>query len=127
MPAAWSDAKRVEVVTTYLVLGKAPMVEAVTGVPAKTIRDWRMQPWWKELEDEIRCEETAELDSKLSKIVDRSLSTVMDRIENGDYILDSRTGVVRRIPVKLRDVHKVSTELIDKRLLLRKDKTCLLP
>ncbi len=117
----WSEAKKIEVVTTYLALGKAPMVEAVTGVPRQTIRIWKMQPWWKELESEIRHEETQELDSKLSRIVERSLDVVVDRIENGDFILDSRSGEVRRVPVKLKDVHKVSTDLIDKRMLLRKD------
>lgn len=116
----YTDAKKVEVVTTYLVLGKAPMVEAVTKVPATTIRAWKMQPWWKELEQEIRADESAELDGKLSKIIDRSLDCVIDRIENGDFILDSRTGSVKRVPVKMKDVHKVSADLIDKRDLIRK-------
>ena len=115
----YSDAKKVEVVTTYLVLGKAPLVEAATGVPRGTIRTWKMQPWWKELEAEIRSDEDQELDAKLSKIVDRTLDTVVDRIENGDYILDSRTGSVKRVPVKMKDAHKVSVDLIDKRNLLR--------
>lgn len=115
----YSDAKKVEVVTTYLVLGKAPLVEAATGVPRGTIRTWKMQPWWKEMEAEIRSEEDMELDSKLSKIVDRTLDAVVDRIEHGDYILDSRTGSVKRVPVKMKDAHKVSIDLIDKRNLLR--------
>lgn len=114
-----SDAKKVEVVTTYLILGKAPLVEAATGVPRGTIRTWKMQPWWKEMEADIRSEEDVELDGKLSKIVDRTLDTVIDRIEHGDYILDSRSGTVKRVPVKMKDAHKVSVDLIDKRNLLR--------
>ena len=116
----YSEVKKIEVVTTYLALGKAPMVEAVTGVPRQTIRVWKMQPWWKELVDEIQSDETQELSSKLTKIIDRSLDVVVDRIEHGDFLLDSRTGQVRRVPVKLRDVHRVSTDLIDKRQLLKK-------
>ena len=115
----YTDAKKIEVVTTYLVLGKAPLVEAATGVPRGTIRQWKMQPWWKELESDIRVEEDQELDSKLSRIVDRTLDTVVDRIEHGDYILDSRSGTVKRVPVKMKDAHKVSVDLIDKRNLLR--------
>lgn len=119
---AYTEAKRVEVVTTYLALGKAPMVSAVTGVPSQTIRQWKCETWWKELEDEIRREETAELDSKLSRIVNRSLDVVVDRIENGDFILDSRSGTIKRVPVKMRDVHKVSIDLIDKRQLIMRKK-----
>lgn len=115
----YTDAKKIEVVTTYLALGKAPMVEAVTGVPRQTIRQWKMQPWWKDLVNEIQTEEDSELDGKLSRIIDRSLDAVVDRIDNGDFILDSRSGTIKRVPVKLKDVHKVSTELIDKRNLIR--------
>ena len=120
MSKPYSDAKKIEVVTTYIALGKAPMVEAVTGVPRDLIRQWKMQPWWKELELEIRSEETAELDTKLAKIVDRTLDCIIDRVDNGDFILDSRSGTIKRVPVKLKDVHRVSTDLIDKRILLRK-------
>lgn len=117
----WGDKKKIEVVTTYLALGKAPMVEAVTGVPRQTIRIWKMQPWWKELEEEIRREETLELDSRLSKVVNKSLDVVMDRLENGDYVFNSKTGRVSRIPVKMRDAATATNTLIDKRQLLRKN------
>lgn len=115
----WSDKKKIEVVTTYLALGKAPMVEAVTGVPRQTIRIWKMQPWWNDLVKEIRQSEDQELDGKLSRIIDKSLDAVNERIEGGDFILDSKTGQVKRIPVKLRDVHRVTTDLLDKRSLIR--------
>ena len=115
----YTDAKKVEVVTTYLILGKAPLVEAATGVPRGTIRQWKTMPWWKVLEAQIHADEDQALDGRLSKIVDRTLDTVVDRIEHGDYILDSRSGTVKRVPVKMRDAHKVSIDLIDKRNLLR--------
>lgn len=117
----YTEKKKIEVVTTYLALGKAPMVEAVTGVPRGTIRIWKMQPWWKELESEIRNEETLELDAKLSKIVNKSLDLVADRLDNGDFMYDPKSGKVKRIPVKMRDAERVSSNLIDKRQLIRKN------
>jgi hypothetical protein len=63
----WSDAKRIEVVTTWLALGKIPLVAACTGVTEGTIRQWRTQPWWKELELSIQTESDQELDAKLAK------------------------------------------------------------
>lgn len=120
-PTGWhSEKKKIEVVTTYLAVGKAPMVEAITGVPRATIRQWKMKPWWKELVEEIRSEETLELDAKLRKIVDKSLDTVVDRLENGDFSRNPKTGKLSRTPVKMRDAERVASELIDKRNLIRK-------
>lgn len=119
MSKIWSDQKKVEVVTTWLALGKVPMVEQVTGVPRATIKQWKLQPWWQELVNEIQNEEDLELDAKLRKVVDRSLEAVMERIDGGEFVLDSRTGTVKRIPVKLRDVHRVMADVIDKRSLIR--------
>ena len=116
----WSEAKRLEVVTTYLVLGKIPFVSATTGVPAGTIRQWRTQPWWKEIEISVQTDGDIELDAKLAKRVDKALDLVMDRLENGDYLYDPKTSEFIRKPVNMKDTWKVSTEMIDKRLLLRK-------
>lgn len=118
-PNGWGDEKRVEVVTTYLAVGTAPLTFAVTGVPVNTIRQWRLLPWWKELEDQIRQEDDAQVDVKLKRIVDKSLDIVMDRIENGDIILQ-KDGSVSRRPINIGLAHKVSTEMLSKRDLIRK-------
>ena len=116
----WSDAKRLEVVTTWLVLGKIPLVSATTGVPEGTIRQWRTQPWWKEIEVSVQTETDQELDAKLAKRIDKALDLVLDRLEHGDYLYDPKTGQFVRKPVSMKDTWKVSTEMIDKRLLIRK-------
>jgi hypothetical protein len=95
------------------------MVEAVTGIPRATIYQWKGMPWWQELVDQIQTESNQELDTKLSRIIDRSLDAVNERIEGGEFILDSKTGTVKRVPVKLKDVHRVAVDLLDKRDLLR--------
>lgn len=115
----WTDAKKVEVVTTYLALGKAPMVEAVTGVPRGTIRQWKLLPWWDELVKQIQSEEDQELDAKLTKLINKSIDGINDRLENGEFVLDSRTGKIKRVPVKLRDVQRVASDFIDKRFVVR--------
>ena len=115
----WSQEKKIQTVTTYLAVGNAPLTEAITGVPRGTIRQWRLQQWWKDLETDIRNEEDAELDVKLSKIIDKSLDAVMDRVENGDYVFDSKTGKINRRPVHMRDALRAVTEIFDKRNLIR--------
>lgn len=116
----WPEKKKIEAVTTYLALGKLPFVAQVTGVNYETLRHWKKQEWWMEMEDLVRTEENQELDSKLSKIVNKSLDVVVDRLEHGDFTID-KLGKVHRVPVKLRDASKVSTDLLDKRSLIRKE------
>lgn len=119
----WPMEKKIEVVSQFLVLGNMKMVAATTGVSYDLIRQWKAQPWWKELEAEIRQTQNIEMDTKLSKIVDKSLDAVLDRVENGDFIYDQKAGQVKRKPVALRDVARVSVDILSKRELLRGNAT----
>lgn len=119
----WPVEKKIEVVSQWLVLGNMRMVAAITGVSYDLIREWKGQPWWKELEGEIRATQNIEMDTKLSKIVDKSLDAVLDRVENGDFIYDQKSGEIRRKPAALRDIHRVSVDTLSKRELLRGNAT----
>lgn len=116
----WDDKKKLEAVTTYLGAGTLELTSAICNVPVQTLRHWKRTDWWKQYIDDLQYEDNLKLDSKLEKIMNRSLDAVLDRIENGDVMYDPRTGKQVRIPAKLRDVQKVSNDLIDKRQLLRK-------
>lgn len=115
----WPIEKRVEVVSQFLVLGNLKMVSAITGVSYELVREWKTQPWWKELESEIRQTQNIEMDTKLSKIVDKSLDAVLDRVENGEFFYDQKAGKIKRKPASLRDVARVSVDMISKRELIR--------
>lgn len=115
----YSEKDKVSAVQTWLVLGKIPLVAAATGVSEHTLRAWKMQPWWKEMVAQIQTESNQELDTKLTKIVDRALDVTADRIENGEYLLDSKTGSIVRVPVKIKDAHRVAVDLLDKRDAIR--------
>lgn len=115
----WSMDKKVEVVSQYLILGNMRQVSAITGVKYDLMRKWKGQPWWQELEREIRATQNIEMDVKLSKIVEKSLDATLDRVENGDFIYDQKSGEVRRKPAALRDVHRVAVDTLAKRELLR--------
>lgn len=119
----WPMAKRVEAVTQYLVLGNMALVSAVIGVDHQLLRRWKMAPWWSEMEAQIRATENIQVDGKLTKIVDKTLDAVLDRVENGDFIYDGKTGKIRRKPANLQTVAKVATEMLTKRELLRGNAT----
>lgn len=116
----WPEKKKVEVVTTYLAVGKPDLVESITGVPRGTVRNWRQEPWWQEMVHQIQQEADQELDTKLQKRIDKALDLVMDRLDHGDYKYDFKTGTLTRVPVSMKDAAKLSTDFFDKRQLIRR-------
>lgn len=119
----WKDAKKVEAVTTWLATGNLRLTASIINVPLKTLEHWKKSEWWNTIVSEVRTEDQQATDAKLSKLIDKSLEVVSDRLENGDFILDSRSGKIIRVPTKLRDTNQVLTQLIDKRQLIRREPT----
>lgn len=92
----------------------------MTGVPVETLRVWKRSDWWSSNAAEMQQEGNIELDQKLTKVMDKALDQVMDRLENGEYMYDPRTGKVKRIPAKLRDTGKILNDMIDKKQLIKR-------
>ena len=62
------------------------------------------------------------LDAKYQKIIRKALNVVDDRLDNGNFQMDQKTGKVTRVPVNLADTHRVMKDLVDQQQKLRKDK-----
>lgn len=118
-PGWWPEKKRLEAVTTYLATGSMPLTASIINVPQKTIEKWKTMPWWLEKVEQFRDEDTLKLDAKLSKVLAKSLEAVEDRLENGEVHMD-KAGRIHRVPAKLRDVHRVAADLIDRRQVIQK-------
>jgi hypothetical protein len=113
--------KRIQCVTKYLALGNLKLVAELTGVSYGLVREWRTQPWWYELEAEIKASRILQVDNKLSKIVDTSLSMVQDRLEFGDFVFNQKSGEVVRKPVSLRDATRTASDLMQRQAALHKE------
>ena len=122
-PGQWKETKRIEAVTTYLSTGNLTETGRLTGVPLKTLEQWKYSDWWKEMEKKIRSDEEQHLDAKLTKIIDKTLEKLVDSIENGEHIYDQRTGQIKRMPAKMRDLNNAFNTILDKRQLIRKQPT----
>ncbi len=112
---AYSDSQKIEAVTTYLALGNLALTASVLKINELTMREWKQKQWWKDLEQELAVQEDIQLSSRLQKIIDSTLTATEDRIRNGDWIFNNKEGCLIRKPVNLRDVHKVSMDMLDKR------------
>jgi hypothetical protein len=122
-PGWWSEKTRMEVVTAYVLLGKVSLVVASTGVPEDTVRKWKMAPWWKEAEDEIRRSSKLALSGKLQDVVARTFIALEDRVANGDYIYDSKLQTFVRKPINALAANKIINDMLDKSILLEEKAT----
>jgi transposase-like protein len=121
--AVWPLEKKIEVVSKYLVLGNMKLVSVDTGVDYGLLRQWKMQPWWKDLELEIRATQNIAVDNKLSRIIERAMDVTLDRLENGELVFNRKTGELDRVPVSMKDANKVTTDLMTKQHALRKEES----
>ena len=113
---AWSDEKRVEAVTAYIALGKMPKVSQATDIPVNTLWAWKKYSnWWPELERTIRGEQNNEYSAVIGDIVTSSLLAIKDRVKNGDFIYNPRSGETVRVPVTAKSLNQVVNTLLDKR------------
>lgn len=116
----WSDSQKLEAVALYLTLGNVALTAATLKIPEITLRYWRKSDWWKEAEAELKIQDHIQLSASAKKIIEKSMTAVMDRLENGDWIYDQKSGELRRKPVAMKDALSAVNSMIEKKMLLDK-------
>lgn len=119
----YSDAKKMEVACTYAVSGNARRVSEITHIPEGTIRAWKTTEWWHEIMSRIHQEQNEELDVKLTKLVDKAVDQINDRLDEGDWVYNAKLDKLVRKPVNAKDMAVVTAITLDKRQLLRGEPT----
>lgn len=114
----WSDSQKIEAVTTYMMLGSVSLTAATLQIPRNTLKMWKLTEWWKDLERELRTQDDLQLSKRLQNIVSKSMSTIEDRLEHGDFIYDVKSGTMQRKPVSMKDAHVVARDLQERRDVL---------
>ena len=109
--------------TTYLATGSIAETSRIINVPYRTVQEWTYSDWWKQLMTEIQSGENQKTDNKMSRVIEKTLDMLVSRIEEGDYQYDQKTGRLVKIPLKARDLERITSGLFDKRQLIRKQPT----
>ena len=122
-PGMWPQSKKTEAVLTWLTCGNLTQTAVLIGVGLPTVKAWRKSTWWTEAVNDFRDDDKTELDARYQKIIRKALDVVDDRLENGNFQMDQKTGKIVRVPVSISDSHKVMTDLVAQQQNLRKDKT----
>jgi len=115
----WSEAKKLEAITYYMVLGNLEKVEAFTGVPKSTIHVWKGTEWWQEGLRQVRTEQNDEVDSAMTEIMHKALGKISTMVDDGEIKRDNKTGEFYNLPVGIKDLSIASAIMFDKRQLLR--------
>lgn len=114
----YSPEQKYDILEKIEIFGNLREVSRQTDVPYNTLLSWKKEDWYHQMMGDIRAAARAEMSSKMSRIVDKALAAVEDRIENGDQVLNNKTGKFISKPVVLRDVAKVASDLLGKQVKL---------
>ena len=116
----WTYDTKLTVCELILQTQNHRLVAEMTEVPLETIRDWKKQEWWPDIVNEVQKIRRAELNTRLSKIVDTALTKIEDRLENGDYVLNNKTGEIIRKPVSLKDANAVAKDILGQQISMQR-------
>lgn len=124
-PKWFSLDRKVEACTLYAVYGDVLQVSKITNIPEGHIRTWKQEPWWIDLTHQIYVEQNEELGAQINKVLDKTLVHLSERLENGDYIYDQRSGELRRKPVDTKVLATLFQNLTNQRRLNRGEPTSI--
>jgi hypothetical protein len=122
--AKYTPETKIKFVGVFFETGSVNAASDSCGVPRDLGHHWKKDsPWFDETLAALRREKQKELDAVLTQAIQKSLASVIDRIEDGDFFHDVKTGEIKRIPMKGKELAVTLAVLYDKRALLRGDAT----
>lgn len=118
--------EKINCVALYATCGSMLQVSKYTGVDYDLIRAWKCRaPWWQDTIQKIRLKQQDRLDASMTAIIDSTMKGLADRVEDGEYIQNPKTGEIARVPMKSRDLAILTGIIFDKRALIRGDATSI--
>lgn len=110
--------KRMEVVSRYMLLGNMRVVSEQTNIPYNTLVEWKKSEWWPELVDQLRRQKKGKTNESITKLIEQSMDVMQDRLENGDFILNNKTGEIVRKPVGIKEATTIATQLLQRQAVI---------
>jgi hypothetical protein len=101
-------------------MGNLRLASATCGIPEVTARRWKAQAWWKEAESEFRKAGKLALSGKLTDLVTKVFVALEDRIDNGDWVHNPKTGQLERKPLSGAVINNIMKDTINQSVSLEK-------
>ena len=122
-PDWFPQQTKIDACTLYCVYGDTDEVSKLTNVPVKYIRQWKEEPWWVEIQKKVFTEQNEKLASRINGVLDSSLTHIVDRLDNGDYLWDVRKSKLVRKPIDTKVLSNLFNTLVHRRQLIRGEPT----
>lgn len=102
-----------EAAANFAVYGSLPKVSEVTGIPTRTLSDWRHSEWFGQIVKVVQEEHEDEIRANYSRIIRNAQKEIDDRVANGDEVL-GKDGRPVRVKMKGKDLAVVTSIAFDK-------------
>jgi hypothetical protein len=112
--------KRIELISRWLALGNMRQAAAMCNIDYELCKKWKREPWFADMVAEIQAARKLKTDNKLNKIIDKALDLIEDRLDNGDFIHNQKTGEVYRKQVSLKEARGAANDLMQRQVALSK-------
>ena len=122
-PDYYSLETKTDAATLYCVYGDVDEVSKLTDVPVNVLREWKQEPWWVEIQRQIFVEQNDNLSTRLSGVLDKALTHIVDRLDHGDQTYNPKTGEVTRKPIEARVLVGLFDTLAHQRRVTRGEPT----
>ncbi len=116
----YTDYEREQAIAAWVAEGSYAKASDITGIPATTIRTWHdtKPEWWSQIEGRERDRFEKEQRSLLTKIREKSLVELSERLQHGDERVSTK-GEKIRVKVSARDVATIYGICTDKMRVLQ--------
>ena len=120
----YSNEDRRRAAVEYAIHGTLSKTSESTGIPERTLYDWKETDWWVSQVNEVRELNKDLFDAKLEQLALRGFESMLERIEHGDEYI-TKDGEKARKKVSLRDLATASGIAYDKMRLHRNQPTSI--
>ena len=107
---------KTKAVSMFMETGNLRLTAEKLNIPYNTIQSWKKTEWWPTLVDEVRLIKKSNANKKIEKIIEEGIEVISDRLQNGDWILNNKTGELVRKPVSLRDATQITNALMTRQI-----------
>jgi len=114
-----TEEDKKKAVEAFYLTRSSKKASEICNIPASTIRRWKRDTvTWDKNMLAVKDHYNEQMDGKLTAILDKSATLIMNRLEEGDAKM-TPTGAIIYIPVQARELASIQKQAFDQRQLLR--------
>lgn len=110
-----SIESKIKAATAYILEGgNAKKAAKIANVHPNSLYAWKKEQWWGELVQYLKEDFQEDFKHRLTHVAGKALDVVEDRLENGDRVMNYKTGEMVEKPVQAKDASIILGVLSDK-------------